>query len=128
VASLIVGGVILLALIASVIVYQSAPPTPQPELVEIHPTVKASAVELTIKNGDPFPYENVEVRLNPSGLLQTGHTAHLGKIEPGKTVRVSLIDFADDDNERFQPLKTKLTTVRIFAKVNGKDAVATLGF
>ena len=119
----------MLGLVLSVIAYVTAPPPPpQPELVEIHPTVKASMVELTIRNGDQFPYESVEVVLNPSGVLQSGYSTHLRKINPGETATVSLINFANEDNERFQPLKTKLTEVRMFAKVKGKDAVATLRF
>jgi hypothetical protein len=119
---LVAAGAILLA----VVTYREPPPPP--EVVKINPTVKASMVELTIRNGDPFAYEQVEIVLNPSGLLQSGYSKRVGKINPGQTVTVSLINFADSGNERFQPLKTKLTEVHVFAKVKGKDAVAVLGF
>lgn len=123
---LICAGLGAAAVIALAVIFNTAPPPP--EVVNIHPRVKASLTELTIINTDKLPYEQVEIVLNPSGVLQTGYSKKLPRIEPGQTVTIGLSNFSNSDDERYQSLRTKLRAVNVFAKVGGKDAVATFVF
>lgn len=127
----IIGGIcalVLIGFIAIILLAPTPPPEPTPELVSINPKVEATMNTLIITNRDKFAYDRADVVLNPSGMFQGGHSLTIGAIQPGKTVRYSLLEFTDSDGKRFNPYDVKLTEVRMFVKVGDKDAVSMLKF
>lgn len=80
--------------------------TPREEPRDIKASVSFTGTQFVITNRESKDWVNVRFEINP-GLLSSGYTLKVRRIEAGTTYTVGALQFANSKGERFNPLLQK---------------------
>lgn len=100
--------ILLLVVAAGVVSSILAPATRSPRqrtaarVPDLTATVRSTATDVRITNGDSFDWTNCTVRLNPT--LTGSWSQRVGRIGAGETVSGGLMAFTRGNGERFNPV------------------------
>jgi hypothetical protein len=98
-------------------------PTPAPAALEARVTF--DGVQLTVKNEGATDWLDVRCVLNRSGFFAHGFEYRVKRLDAGQSFKVSARQFTLEDGTRFDPIRTKPTSMAISAKIdslNGTEA------
>ncbi len=68
--------------------------------------------EIIIDNKNPFPWRKVRIKINP-GTIDNGYYIDVNNIPENSQQSFSILRFANDDGERFNPLTKKVRQLLI---------------
>ena len=82
------------------------------EVRHLEARVYYTTTQITIANDDSRAWTNVRIEVNP-GLLSSGYTLKVRRIEAGQRVTYNLRDFTDRAANRFDPYAKAIKRVNI---------------
>lgn len=92
---------------------------PSKALPALNASVRFTGTQVLVTNEGPEEWRDVQLAIN-SGILDDGFTLNAGAIQAKRTYTVGILQFSNDEGQRFNPLTLKPQKFRIRARVNGQ--------
>ncbi|HEV8238075.1 MAG TPA: hypothetical protein VGS57_01760 [Thermoanaerobaculia bacterium] len=83
--------------------------------------VNFTGTQFVITNNDTFTWTDCKLEVNPK-TFSSGFTYHAGSLAAGSVYTVGVLQFANDDGQRFNPLQYKPTSFSIACNTPGGRA------
>lgn len=94
---------------------------PAPTFLDLQASVKMGGGQFVITNQDSFDWTNVELEINDPGLFKEGYVQKISRLVAGETYTVGVMQFANKNGMRFNPLTMKAKAVSVWSDTpNGK--------
>lgn len=109
----LLAGAVVVALLAPGREYNEFESRPTERVAtQLNAQVRKTATQVFVTNDDSFAWTNCSVELN-AGVISSGWSQQVGRIEPGEEVSGGLMAFTRSGGERFNPGSHVVETVDV---------------